>query len=629
MLKALLLPVVALLLIYGFWASPDFKVIAAGLALFLLGMLLLEEGFKQFSGGTLERILRRSTRTTRQSLFLGMASTTIMQSSSLVSLITISFLGAGLMDLAAGIGIVFGANLGTTTGAWLIAGLGLKVSISAYAMPLLTLGVLFMLQSSRLWRGIGSGLAGLGLLFLGIHYMKEGFDAFGSSLNLASFATPGIKGLLLFTAGGILATVVLQSSHASMVLIITALAAQQVTYENALALAIGANVGTTITAIIGSLSAGIDGKRLAAAHLIFNVATGLIALILINQLTTLVDWICAGVGIAATDYTLKLAVFHTVFNLIGVILMTPMISRLALFLTRVMQPPTEALTVPLYLNEASLEVPAAASEAIRQELIRLYRNTFRLIAHGLSLPRGVIKSESDLAAAVTGTKRARELDIDEYYDHHIKHLLSEIVHYIAMAQSRAVAREDNERLGSLRVAGRSLAEAAKDMKHLHKNMSKAIQSGHPVVRQRYDSIRIELATLLREISLIEAEGENDALSFDAALLELTENDRELDRALDQLIRSRQLPAAAATSLMNDNGYAFSLGKHLIKMAQIVFGTRSEPIMHAEQQIALESEDLTTLIEDTSDQSKSNSTNNTTSSAATIDRAQSKPSGDKP
>ena len=552
-----------------------------------------------------------------------------MQSSSLVSLITISFLGAGLMDLAAGIGIVFGANLGTTTGAWLIAGLGLKVSISAYAMPLLTLGVLFMLQSSRLWRGIGSGLAGLGLLFLGIHYMKEGFDAFGSSLNLASFATPGIKGLLLFTAGGILATVVLQSSHASMVLIITALAAQQVTYENALALAIGANVGTTITAIIGSLSAGIDGKRLAAAHLIFNVATGLIALILINQLTTLVDWICAGVGIAATDYTLKLAVFHTVFNLIGVILMTPMISRLALFLTRVMQPPTEALTVPLYLNEASLEVPAAASEAIRQELIRLYRNTFRLIAHGLSLPRGVIKSESDLAAAVTGTKRARELDIDEYYDHHIKHLLSEIVHYIAMAQSRAVAREDNERLGSLRVAGRSLAEAAKDMKHLHKNMSKAIQSGHPVVRQRYDSIRIELATLLREISLIEAEGENDALSFDAALLELTENDRELDRTLDQLIRSRQLPAAAATSLMNDNGYAFSLGKHLIKMAQIVFGTRSEPIMHAEQQIALESEDLTTLIEDTSDQSKSNSTNNTTSSAATIDRAQSKPSGDKP
>jgi len=625
LLKALLLPVVALLLIYGFWASPDFKVIAAGLALFLLGMLLLEEGFKQFSGGTFEKVLRRSTRTTRQSLLLGMASTTIMQSSSLVSLITISFLGAGLMDLAAGIGVVFGANLGTTTGAWLIAGLGLKVSISAYAMPLVTLGVLFMLQSNRLWRGIGNGLAGLGLLFLGIHYMKEGFDAFGSSLNLAAFAMSGIKGLLVFTAAGIIATVILQSSHASMVLIITALAAQQVTYENALALAIGANVGTTITAIIGSLGAGIDGRRLAAAHLIFNVGTGLIALTLINQLTVLVDGICATVGIADTDYTLKLAVFHTVFNLIGVILMAPVINRLAVILTQKMQAPAETLTLPVYLNDAALEVPAAASEAIRQELIRLYHNTFRLIAHGLSLPRGVIKSESDLSAAVAATTRARELNIDEYYDHHIKHLLSEIVDYIAVAQSRAVAREDTEQLGALRVAGRSLAEAAKDMKHLHKNMSKAVHSTNPVLRKRYDSIRIELATLLREISVIEAKGENDALSFDAALLELAENDRELDRVLDQLIRSRQLPAAAATSLMNDNGYAFSLGKHLVKMAQIVFGTRSEPLMHAELQMALESEDLTKLIAATPGDTSPASTSGTTPSFATSGGAQSNPS----
>ncbi|MGB5338410.1 MAG: Na/Pi symporter, partial [Gammaproteobacteria bacterium] len=122
MLRKVLLPTILLILAYGFWISPNFKTIAAGVAIFLFGMLSLEEGFRAFTGGTLERILRRTTSNTWKSLGFGVISTTIMQSSSLVSVITISFLSAGLITLTAGIGIIFGANLGTTTGAWLIAG---------------------------------------------------------------------------------------------------------------------------------------------------------------------------------------------------------------------------------------------------------------------------------------------------------------------------------------------------------------------------------------------------------------------------------------------------------------------------------------------------------------------------
>ena len=233
-----------------------------------------------------------------------------MQSSSLVSVITISFLSAGLITLAAGIGIVFGTNLGTTTGAWLIAGFGLKVDIAAYAMPLLAFGVILIFQSSSVLKGIGYILAGIGFLFLGIHYMKEGFETFKGTINLAEYAVAGYPGLLLFTVIGIFATVVMQSSHATLVLTITALAAGQITYENALALAIGANVGTTITAILGSMSANEGGKRLAAAHLLFNVVTGAIAIVFIYQLVYLVDGLASVVGIANEDYTLKLAVFH-------------------------------------------------------------------------------------------------------------------------------------------------------------------------------------------------------------------------------------------------------------------------------------------------------------------------------
>ncbi len=139
---------------------------------------------------------------------------------------------------------------------------------------MLAFGVVLIFQSSKSLNGIGYILAGLGFLFLGIHYMKDGFEAFKDTINLAEYAVAGYPGVLLFTAIGIFATVVMQSSHATLVLTITALAAGQIAYENALALAIGANVGTTITAILGAMSANENGKRLAVAHLIFNSVTG-------------------------------------------------------------------------------------------------------------------------------------------------------------------------------------------------------------------------------------------------------------------------------------------------------------------------------------------------------------------
>ena len=288
-MRRFLLPVAIGALVVAFWFSPDAQEIAAGVAIFLFGMIMLEDGFKLFSGGTLERMLERTTGSTPKALLFGVISTTVLQSSSLVSVITISFLSAGLMSLIAGVGIIFGANIGTTTGAWLVAGLGLKVNIASYAMPMIAISIILVFQKPKSLRGIGYALAGLGFLFLGIHHMKEGFEAFRDQIDLLRFALPGLLGLVVYTLLGTAATVIMQSSHATMVLILTALAAGQITYENALALAIGANIGTTITAIIGSLSANFQGKRLALAHLIFNVTTAAVALIFIAPLRDIVD----------------------------------------------------------------------------------------------------------------------------------------------------------------------------------------------------------------------------------------------------------------------------------------------------------------------------------------------------
>ena len=361
------LPVAIGALLVAFWVSPNAQEIAAGIAIFLFGMLMLEDGFKLLGGGMLERLLERATRSVPRSMLFGIVSTTVLQSSSLVSVITISFLSAGLISLTGGVGIIFGANIGTTTGAWLVAGLGLKVDIAAYAMPMIALSIILVFQKSKVWRGVGYALAGLGFLFLGIHHMKEGFEAYKDQIDLLRFALPGVLGLVVYTLLGTVSTVVMQSSHATMVLILTALAAGQITYENALALAIGGNIGTTITAIIGSLSANFQGKRLAVAHLVFNVTTAAVALVFIAQLRDAVDWVSAMVGINADDHALKLAVFHTIFNVLGVALMLPFMRRLVSLLERRIVEPEPDVSRPRYLNAAVDAFPETMESALRRK----------------------------------------------------------------------------------------------------------------------------------------------------------------------------------------------------------------------------------------------------------------------
>lgn len=590
-MKKILLPTIFGVLAYGFWISPDFKEIAAGVAIFLFGMLALEEGFKAFTGGLLERLLRKTTDGLWKSLSFGVVSTTLMQSSSLVSVITISFLSAGLIGLASGIGIIFGANLGTTTGAWLIAGFGLKVKISAYAMPMLVFGVILVFQKSKSLKGLGYILSGLGFLFLGIHHMKEGFEAFRETIDLTAFAVDGYPGLFLFAFLGVAATVIMQSSHATLVIIITALAAQQVTYENALALAIGANIGTTITAILGSMSADVQGKRLAGAHLIFNVATAIIAIAFIYQIGDMVNLISSWVGIAEDDHTLKLAVFHTVFNTIGIVVMLPFINKLVDFLTRIMPEKVVAAAVPKYLNDSALELPDTAIEAVRKETLRLYDNAFAIISHGLSLHRHDILSDRDLEEVVQQSRKPMPIDLDVEYNTSVKGLYSEIVQFISRAQATMNEVQADE-LFRLRAAGRDIVEAIKDTKHMHKNLVRYIATDNADIRNEYNRIRVQLGEVLRRLGEAQqGEGEISVLSFDVLKVEMEEEDTTRNGSLESLIRDKKITAVMATSLMNDATYAYDVAKNLVQLGRVLFTSGDLAMRQVEQDIALTEEEI--------------------------------------
>jgi len=598
MLRKTFLPAIFLLLAYGFAVSEDFKTITAGVAIFLFGMLSLEEGFKTFTAGKLKKILRASTDKLWKSMIFGVLTTTITQSSSLVSVITISFLSAGLLELISGIGVIFGANLGTTTGAWLVAGFGLKVNLSAYGMPMLVFGIVLIFQKAKTLKGAGYVLAGLGFLFLGIHYMKEGFDSIGQTIDLARYTMTGYPGVLVFAGIGIAATVIMQSSHAALVLILAALASQQISYENALALAIGSNIGTTITAIIGSLGSGTDGKRLAAAHLGFNIVTGLLAIGGIYHLMVAVAWISRYVGIASDNYTLQLAVFHSLFNLLGIVVMLPLMKPLVKFLGKVIVADEIQIERPIYLSGGSSDIRAAAVEAVWKESIRLYDLAAGVITDGLSINRDMLESEEKVKRVVKKSTDIIDEDIDDLYERKLKALYSAIVEYVVNSRGGYSHGRLKEELNALRQAGQHVIEAVKGVKHLRKNLNRFMQSDNQFTMKEYNRLRRLIITVLREIEATRksATESKSALSLDHLKLEIEEKTREFGKGLDDLIRKERIDVQTATSLMNDISYCRETCWDLVEAGTVLFSASDLDETAAMRTIALRDHEIAEIAE---------------------------------
>tara|TARA_R110001583_G_scaffold114775_2_gene265199 strand:- start:2400 stop:4169 length:1770 start_codon:yes stop_codon:yes gene_type:complete len=556
--------------------NPNFKTIAAGVAILLFGMILLEEGFKVFTKGPLQKILKNATNKLHKSITVGALVTALIQSSSLVSVITISFISAGLISLVGGLGLILGANIGTTATAWLVAGFGLKIKISTLAMPMLVFGVVFSFQSKNAYKGIGNVLAGLGFFFLGIHFMKEGFDVFKEYINLTDYAVSGFLGVLIYTGIGIVITTILQSSSATLALILTALAAGQIEYENALALAIGANVGTTITAVLGALKSNIAGKRLAGAHLIFNVVTAVVALIFIFPLANLVNFLTELMRISSTDYTLKLALFHTIFNVLGVLLMIPFIKKLEQFLLRFFKDKVgQDIHEPKYLNEAILKFPGTAISSLINESKYLYKNAvFEIVAHGLNIHRDDIISGEKIKKIIKKSTRDMHVDVDELYYSKVKTIYGEIIKYATTAQNNLkLTKDQNIVVTEIKIANRKMVEIIKDVKELNKNLTLSFNLDNKDLLNEYNSFRKKVTKVLRIIYLFRTEVKTEKYAEKLTQLkkEAKENIRLSNKSIDRLIRKELISVEMASSLFNDYSNVNDMIKKLIEVAELLYG----------------------------------------------------------
>ncbi|THD66719.1 Na/Pi cotransporter family protein [Robertkochia marina] len=567
-----------IVLAIALFVNPDLKAIAAGIAILLFGMIMLEEGFRVFAKGPLRSILKKTTDRLYKAITTGALVTALIQSSSLVSVVAISFISAGLIPLSGGIGLIFGANIGTTATSWLVAGFGLKLKISALAMPMLVFGVIFSLQKKIGLRGLGNILSGLGFFFLGIHYMKEGFEVFKQYLDLTQYAIPGFAGIAVYTFVGVIITTIFQSSSATMALILTALAAGQVEYENALSLAIGANIGTTITAAIGSISSNIDGKRLAGAHFIFNLITGLLALTFIYPLGKLVNSMAVWFGISADDYTLKLALFHTIFNVLGVLFMLPLIKRIERFLMRfVKEKEDKDIDKPKYLNKSILKFPETAVTALTQESAYLFENAlFEIVTHALNIHRSAIKSDLKASEIVRRSTMDLNVDVRALYYSKVKTIYGEIISYASTAQaSPEMDKGIRKRIADIIVANRKMVEIIKAVFEIGKNISLFLESENRYIVREYDKFRKKIIKVLRTIYKFRTHQDQDIYYAQlVALKEAAKKDKyHTNNSINTLIRNNLITPEMASSLVNDKDNLNQIIKNLISVAELLYGQK--------------------------------------------------------
>lgn len=342
-----------------------------GIGLFLLGMRMMTEGLKLAAGPALRDILSRSTATHLRGLLSGMLVTLAVQSSSAVIVALIGFVNAGLMNLRQAVTVVYGSNMGTTGTAWLVALVGFHIDIKVFALPAIGLGMLLrLIQPERRGGALGEALAGFGLFFLGIEILRSSFDGLGEDWQLAGPGGDGLMHLLLYVGAGILLTVLTQSSSATVAIVLTAAGGGLLTLPSAAAMVIGAHIGTTSTALLSVIGATPNAKRVAAAHVIFNLSTGVVALLLLSGLLALLAWTLGVLGLDTAPAAV-LATFHTVFSLLGVLLLLPATGVLVRFLERRFVSTEEDRAQPRFLDRNVLATPTLALHALYNELRRI------------------------------------------------------------------------------------------------------------------------------------------------------------------------------------------------------------------------------------------------------------------
>jgi phosphate:Na+ symporter len=340
--------------------------LVGGVGVFLVGMFLLSDGLKAAAGGALRAVLQRFARTPGRAIVSGAGFTALVQSSSATTLTTIGFVSAGLLTFPQAVGLIFGANLGTTSTGWLVSVLGFRVNLGAVALPVVGAGALLRILGRGRWSHGGTALAGFGLIFVGIDILQDGMGVLAERIDPSTFPGASLGGRFILVLAGAVMTVVMQSSSAAVATTLTALHAGGIGVDQAALLVIGQNLGTSVKAVLAAIGGSIPVRRTAVAHTLFNLITAALALALFPLLM-------GGATLLAgpEDPAVAIAIFHTGFNLLGVLVLAPLLGRFSRLVESLV--PESVPSLVRNLDPAVAEVPEVAVEAARRSASEVHR----------------------------------------------------------------------------------------------------------------------------------------------------------------------------------------------------------------------------------------------------------------
>lgn len=472
----------------GLSANMLFMVLT-GLALFLFGMQQLEAGIRALGLKTFQKWLTWSTGSPIGSVATGIAVTGILQSSSLVSLLVLAFASAEVLPLYNAIGILLGANLGTTLTGWIVTAIGFKLSMGAVTLPLLGLGATLQLVQQRFPKpaAIGRILFGLGLILFGLEAMKDIMAEMATDWDIN--ALKGQSSYIYFAVGAVIAALI-QSSSATMMLTLAALNSNIISLQAAAAIVIGANLGTTSTTVLaGFVGGGAIKKQLALAHLVFNIVVDVGAFFILLPALPL-----AVAKLGAQDPLVMLVGFHSLFNLIGVLIFLPLLRPFADWISKQFAEPPN-LAVALMHQPAA--VPEVALIAVDKALEALIADFSLLITHYVQLPPEATAPSKRMASAIFAARKGHTSEDERYRQ--IKATESAIFAFGLKLEEEPLTQPQRKFLKHQIRQARTLTYSAKVLKGIHLDLHAISEHPHAQVVAIYNGHREFLRLILSEL----------------------------------------------------------------------------------------------------------------------------------
>ncbi|MCP4458978.1 MAG: Na/Pi cotransporter family protein [Cytophagales bacterium] len=559
----------------------DILSLIGALGFFIYGMKVMSEGIQKVAGSKMRSVLSSMTSNRVKGVFTGFAITSLIQSSSATTVLVVSFVNAGLLSLVESIGVVMGANIGTTVTAWLISIVGFKVKIATYALPIIAIGFPMMFFNREKLKFWGEVLVGFALLFMGLGLLKGAVPDLKSNPDILAFVSNysdmGFWSVIIFVGIGSLLTVIVQSSSAAMALTLVMAHNGWIPFELAAAMVLGENVGTTITANLAALIANVHAKRAALAHLIFNLVGVTWIVILLMPVLNMIDSYMLSTGLSspfvtAASIPIGLSLFHSTFNILNTLLLVGFVNFIARTVTRIIKSTGEDEFKLEYISTGMMNTAELSIEEARKETVRFGELTQKMSSRF-----------RELLTTDTPKRQKKMMDKIKHYEEMTDRMEEEITSYLMSVAARGTLSADGTKrttgllsiINDLERVGDIFYQMSKDMDRMIKSEMRFKDSQSNHLNEMMDLIDEAL-----EIMLINLEAKPNRARLELAV----SKEQEINQLRNQLRKGQMKDMETGTYEPKRDGWyrdlfhlCEKLGDHIINVSEAITGETEKGI----------------------------------------------------